>query len=431
MKKKLGLLLAAVMVFSAIPMVGFAFESPLKKYSLYDDVFAVPQQADDGTGRERAMGEFYENSLGKKLSDERSQANSSSVENVNNNIAKLKEYKPEAVYDKTNRRNEILRKSSRNVYSDPATKPAWKEGPIFYASPTLESIIAKYKKSDFAGCKQECEAYVRQHPTDTLGYYYLAMSYTKCHDKDNAIKAYEKVIALHDNPMIVKYATNGRNCIMENSTEACFQNVNEPELIYPYAHLEVANLQPIDPQVLIDRNLSLLKLRLSPEDAVASGENKDNEKAVNLPFGIQDASLDAFINAPYGNGLSPAVNKEYQQLQLKKLQQTMNQSEANQVENDELEIKDIKKFDKFKTDSESIKLAYDSSSIDVESITKDPEYIKQKQEFDELRMLLGADESQKNGVTDFLPYMNESDKNVSPEVMKDIMMQSVMNSLSI
>ena len=40
------------------------------------------------------------------------------------------------------------------------------------------------------------------------------MCYTKVNDKENAIKAYEKVISLNDNPMIVKYATNGRNCVM-------------------------------------------------------------------------------------------------------------------------------------------------------------------------------------------------------------------------
>ena len=35
----------------------------------------------------------------------------------------------------------------------------------------------------------------------------MAMCYTKVSDKENAIKAYEKVISLNANPMIVKYAT--------------------------------------------------------------------------------------------------------------------------------------------------------------------------------------------------------------------------------
>lgn len=90
------------------------------------------------------------------------------------------------------------------------------------------------------------------------------MCYTKVNDKDNAILAYERVIMLNDNPMIVKYATNGRNCIMGNEDEKCYQNVNEPELVYPYANVVNTNLTPVDPETLVNRNLAKLKDRLSP-----------------------------------------------------------------------------------------------------------------------------------------------------------------------
>ena len=441
MKRKLGLLLATLMVLNTVSMSAMAFESPLKKYSLYDDVFAVPPPADDGTGRERAMGEYYDNSLGKKLNEEGAAANAEGGHNyVSPDIPSLKDYKPQPVYEKTSNRNQTLRESSRNVYSDPETTPRWQEGPIFYAEPTLESIIAKYKKSDFAGCLQECEAYVRKYPHDTLGYYYLAMAYTKCSDKDNAIKAYERVISLHDNPMIVKYATNGRNCILGNEEEKCFPNVNEPELIYPYAHLAAYNFEPVDPQELVNRNLAQLRLKLSPveegkqgEDENANNEGEDEKDKIVLPFGKQDESLDAFIRAPYGNGLSPELNKEYQQLQLKKLQQSINKTEeAEDKTMKQQELNDIRRFDNHKTDSETIKLAYDPSALDIKSIEKDPEFIKQKQELEELNMLLGNDKkSGSDDITNLLPYMTEGDQKVSPEVIRDMMMQSMMESISI
>ena len=440
MKKKFGLLLATLMVLNTVSTGVFAFESPLKKYSLYDDVFAVPQQPDDGTGRERAMGEYYDNSLGKKLHEGGSgqQVNPNTPDYVSPEVPSLKDFKPEPVYEKTTNRNETLRESSRNVYSDPTTKPSWQEGPIFYAAPTLESIIAKYKKSDFAGCLQECEAYVRKYPNDTLGYYYLAMSYTKCSKKYEAIRAYEKVISLNDNPMIVKYATNGRNCVLDNGTEECFQNVNEPELIYPYAYLADYTFQPVDPQQLIDRNLAQLRLRLYPVDDQGNpievkDENPEGTPQIALPFGKQDGNLDAFINAPYGNGLSPEVNQQYQQLQLKKLQQTINrgEDEAN-PEQKQRELNDIKRFDSHKTDSETIKLAYEPSAFDIKSIEKDPEFIKQKQELEELNMLLGNDrKNDSSDITNLLPYMTEGEQKVSPEVIRDMMMQSMMESISI
>ena len=39
--------------------------------------------------------------------------------------------------------------------------------------------------------------------------------------------------------MIVKYATNGRNCVMGSDDAKCYQDVNVPELIYPYADVAV------------------------------------------------------------------------------------------------------------------------------------------------------------------------------------------------
>ncbi len=429
MKKKLGLLLAALIVMNTASL-SYAFESPLKKYSLYDDVMNVPQSSNGNDERERVMGEYYNNSLGKKLTDDANNAQASSP--VDQEISDLKNYKPEAIYDKTSSRNQKLRESSRNVYADPAEKPAWQSGPIFYAKPTLESIITKYKISDFAGCLQECIAYVRKYPKDTLGFYYLAMAYTKCSDKDNAIRAYEKVIALNDNPMIVKYATNGRNCIMGNDQEACYQNVNVPELIYPYAHLAEVEFQPVNPQTLIDRNLAQLKFKLSPVESGNSNQ-ESSENGVTLPFGTQDSSLDAFINAPYGNGLSPELNKQYQQLQLRRLQQTINSSEQNSDYSDkQRELNDIKRFDNFKTDSETIKLAYEPAAIDMKSLEKDPEFIRQKQELEELSMLLGNDKNNKgNDIMDLIPYMNEGEQKVSPEIIRDMMMQSMMESISI
>ena len=343
MKKKLGLLLAAVMVFNTISTAAFAWDSPLKKYNLYDDVTGGGSANDE---RERVMDEYNANSLragngGGSPSQDLTFADNNS--NVNVDVPKS--------------RNETLRESSRNLYSEQIeATPAWEEGPSFYPNPSFDSIVEKYRRSDFAGCLQECISYVRQNPHDTLGFYYLAMCYTKVNDKDNAILAYERVIMLNDNPMIVKYATNGRNCIMGNEDEKCYQNVNEPELVYPYANVVNTNLTPVDPETLVNRNLAKLKDRLSPveteddkDSANNSKDNKDNKVKYELPFGKQDSELDKFIEAPYGNGLSPELNKEYKQLQLRKIKDTINQTEStnNKEYNN---MNDIKKFDNQKSD---------------------------------------------------------------------------------
>lgn len=429
MKKKLSLLLATIMVVNAVSTMAFAWENPLKKYNLYEDVTG------GGSGNaeaERAMEEYNSNSL-----------RPASVPSQNLNTSSSSDYDLNSLSSQTEAevkgRNETLRESSRNVYGDPESVPGWEVGPSFYPNPSFESIREKYHRSDFAGCLQECISYVRLHPYDTLGFYYLAMCYSKVSDKDNAVLAYEKVISLNANPMIVKYATNGRNCVMGNESEQCYQDVNIPELKYPYRDMvNNMNLTPVDPQTLVNRNLAKVRAKLSPAETNVNNndpnsKDKDkNKNTIQLPFGQQDEALDRFINAPYGNGLSPELNKEYKQLQLRKIQETINTGEDTPAK-DQNNRQDIKKFDKQKSDAGTIKLAYDAPSDVMADLSKNPEYIQQKKELDELNMLLGNEKSSDSSdMMNLLPYMSErGNKNLSPEVIQAMMMKSMMGGLSL
>lgn len=429
MKKKIGLLVAAIMVLNTVSSVTYGWQNPLKNYNLYEDTHPTNAQSEE---KEQAMSEFYSNSMAAKKSSPSSSVPTSSL----NYTSTVEDSSSTQTSSNEPRRNEILRESSRNVYGDPEVKAGWTTAQSFYSNPSLESIRAKYKKSNFAGCLQECISYVKLHPNDTLGFYYMAMCYTKVSDKENAIKAYEKVISLNANPMIVKYATNGRNCVLGEDKEKCYQNVNEPDLIYPYANIgNNVDLTPVDPNVLINRNLVNLQNKLSPQ---AVNENKDNKNGqnngkdddknkINLPFATQDEQLDKFINAPYGNGLSPDLNKEYKQLQLRKIQESINTGDDS-PEKDMNNVNDIKHFDK-QSDSGMIKLAYVAPSDEMKKLSQDPEFTQSQRELDELRMLLGNDSNSKSSNDDLMnlvPYMSGQDKNLSPEVIQAMMIKSMM-----
>lgn len=340
MRRSTQILLAALVLVGLIPGVSRAFTNPLQKYNLYDDTHG------NGPGRQGIMSEAFYNIPGSdsQASTYNPAANSvPSTAKIGKSATKTQNEK----VDSTNtmqRRNDYLRDSSKKRFSKVA--PAWLTDVSFYSEPSLESIKAKYKASDFAGCMQEATSYVRVHPNDTLGYYYLAMSYVKTGDGENAVAAYEKVISLNDNPMIVKYATNGRNCVLNPSSEKCYPNVNVPEYRYPYA--DIANgvdLTPVDPQTLINRNVGALQTKLSPSGSANAsngaaggiinalnnnGNNANNNEKIDgrtYPFNVQDASLDKFVNSPYGSGFSPELEKEYKQMKLKELQQNLNNSE--------------------------------------------------------------------------------------------------------
>ena len=424
MKKKIGLLLATVMVLNtAIASTAYGWTNPLKNYNLYEDTH--PSSNDESAmERDNVMSEYYLNSL----------TGQDSTDYVPATVPSYGSESESKQVEVPQRRNDYLRESSRKV--DSTGQPGWLSEPSFYSNPTLASIKTKYHKSNFAGCLQECISYVKLHPSDTLGYYYLAMCYAKVSDKENAIRAYEKVIALNDNPMIVKYATNGRNCVMGSDDAKCYQDVNVPELIYPYADVaeSVADLTPIDPQTLVNRNLTQLQSKLSPVEKKEEDNNDPNakdkdKKKINLPFGQQDAKLDAFINAPYGNGLSPDLNKQYQQLQLKKIQQNLNNEQS--TTDDSNVLKNIHNFDNHKTDSGEIKLAY-ATQNEMESYTKSPEYIQSQKELEELRVLFGNDNSSKSSDDEMMNMlMTGNGKNLSPEVIQAMMQKSMMTDFTL
>ena len=468
MKKHLGLLLAVMMVMNVAGSVSFA-ASPLEKYNLYDDVMGGG--GSQNQERERVTQDFYNNSmrpgsdaatLNAAAAEEEKQAEAAEVKRQERaqNIEKVLESVNTG--EMVGPRNKALRESSRNVYSDLSKPEPWASEKSYYERPSLEGIKESYRKSNFAGALQECISLVNHKDFETLtneqktiAYYYLAMSYTKCGQKDNAIRAYEKVISLNDCPMIVKYATNGRNCVMLSGgapaqtqpntpagqsqvqpTTACYQDVNVPELVYPNANLgselSPEDLIPIDPQTLIDRNMRNQYKKLYPAGNTSEGNNaQTEEKPLNLPFGKQDAALDEFINAPYGNGLSPEFNKEYKEIQLRTIQKKMNAGSKLQENQAPAPAKEEAENPDKKSDLGTIKLAYEPSS-EFEKIQNDPEYIQQQREYEQITQMLGTNSNQKDDMADLLPYMTEQgDKKLSPEVIQTLMMQSMMNDLTL
>ena len=130
----------------------------------------------------------------------------------------------------------------------------------YYPNATTKSIAAKYKMGNYSGCMQEIYSLLKKQPSNAVAYYYLALVNTHLGKKEEAVAAYNKVIALNPNQYLVNYATKGRDCLTDG----------------PACHPEA--------------------------QATKQEEQLDD--------------LDKFIKAPYGNGLSPELNNEIRQLSL-------------------------------------------------------------------------------------------------------------------
>ena len=136
----------------------------------------------------------------------------------------------------------------------------------YYPNATMKSAVIKYKNGNYTGCLQELYTIVKKNPNNALAYYYAGMAYAQVGEVESAKNAYQRVVNLNTNPVLVEYAHRGQNCVADN------------------ANCTVAS-------------------------------------ALNLEGADE---LDKFIAAPYGTGLSPELTQKIKQQQLDLIQNKIN-----------------------------------------------------------------------------------------------------------
>ncbi len=261
---------------------------------------------------------------------------------------------------------------------------------IYYPNANIKSAIAKYKSGNYSGCLQELFSLTKKDPSNAVAYYYMAMAYTHIDMKNDAIEAYEKVLALSPNSYLAEYAEKGRDCL--NDGPKCHPEVKKEEL----------------------------------------------------------TDLDKFINAPYGNGLSNELNKEVKQKELNNIKETINKK--NELERRDIEK--IKNFDSNKDNNQSyaeetekIAMASDEEILNAVKTLKDaglnitvsPEnpYLQMMQYQDpkmaEINMLLGNNNNNNNNsMMNMLPMLmskSQNGENIDPRFMQAMMMNSMMSDI--
>ena len=167
------------------------------------------------------------------------------------------------------------------------------ELPLYYPNATMKSAVAKYKKHNYSGCIQELYSILKKDKENSLAYYYLAMAYIKAGKKDQAQAAYQKVINLNRNEVLVEYALKGKAC-------------------------------------------------LSGDPSCTGAGNDENTD-----------EMDKFISSPYGNGFSEEANTNWKKMQLKYLQNKINNGGTLTPQ----EVEKMKKLNKSETFSTN-KLAF-------------------------------------------------------------------------
>lgn len=286
---------------------------------------------------------------------------------------------------------------------------------VYYPNATIKSAVSKYKNANYTGCLQELYTIIKKNPKDAAAYYYVAMAYTKVGATENAKAAYQKVINLNTNEVLVDYASKGLDCL--NGGVACVAK----------EVAEDANIDPKDPA------------------AKAASE------------------LDKFIAAPYGNGMSPEMTEKYKQQQLNAIQNKINngktlspedvqrlkelQNKSEVITGNLIAFADSKK----KPSNEEVLSAIDvlkraGVNISAETSVSDNVYNQENvaksepaqmtytpdPQIQQMSMMLNGNNSGYNDpMMTMLPYMmNENGKNMDPRLIQAIMTNSMMNSLN-
>ena len=264
---------------------------------------------------------------------------------------------------------------------------------IYYPNANIKSAISKYKKANYSGCLQELFSLTKKQPKNALAYYYMALTYTHLNMKDEAVKAYEEVINLTSDAYLSEFATKGRDCLIDGP--AC------------------------------------------KDDSAEETSQKPDE---------QLTDLDKFIEAPYGNGLSPEINEENRKKQLNNIQKTINEKEKLNPE----DLQKIKDFDTKKDDmsfeGDTVKIAQVSDEEVLKAINtlkeaglsinvQNENYYNgyQDPQMAQMSMLLGNNNNNNGNMMNMLPMlMSQAQKgeNVDPRLVQAMMMNSMMSDFS-
>ncbi len=288
------------------------------------------------------------------------------------------------------------------------------ELPVYYPKATMKSAVARYKKHNYTGCIQELYSILKKEPENSLAYYYLAMAYVKAGKKDQALAAYQRVINLNKNPMLVEYAVRGKACV--NGEPSC--------------------------------------------TGASTGEGTDE--------------LDEFIASPYGNGFSDEFNTDWKKMQLRAIQNKINNGKTltpEEVEKmkqlnksqilstDKLAFADngSKKNSKTPSNSEvlealdvlkraglNISAQTEPQSDAVHGIqpaaqtpqvqpAQNPMAYTPDPQMQQMSMMLnGGNSTSPDPMMYMLPYMMNANngQNIDPNVIQAMMMNSMMNSLN-
>lgn len=254
----------------------------------------------------------------------------------------------------------------------------------------LEIAIKKYKMGNYTGCLNDCQYIVQRDPSNAIAYYYMAMSYAQAGRKDEAINSYAMVLNLGSNPKLKEYAATGKRCL--ETPDKC-----------------------------------------------------KTETTTETP-----TELDKFIAAPFNDGLSDSMRKDYQQKRLDTIKNEINSGrdlndyQLKDSSNQRSQADVSNDVSKKPTNDEIVSALKVLNKAGINPYTQAAtanniggqmnDY--QNPEMTQLNMMMGEESQSRDNsaMLNMLPFMLAQNKNgtsnYSPQLLQAIIMNSMMNNFN-
>ena len=160
-------------------------------------------------------------------------------------------------------------------------------------SPPVRIAIQKYKAGNYTGCLQDCQNIVQTDPSNSIAYYYMAMSYVQAGKKDYALTYYAKVLSLTPNVTLQQYAATGKKCLEtpdqcrpatdSSDLDKFVDNPNKPLSDSVQQGIGERNLNEVKNEINTDKDVDSYEFRKFQDFSKQHSQAETNDKISQNP----------------------------------------------------------------------------------------------------------------------------------------------------
>lgn len=270
-----------------------------------------------------------------------------------------------------------------------------------YYTQDVINAMKMYKARNYTECLQVMHQALEKDPSNVVAYYYVGLSQARLGEAEKAKEAYERVISLNTSSQLTKYAKDGIICI--DTPENCPSGIT---------------LDPAQ-RIITEINYKMEKEKINTIKSTVNNNRSSSNVPREYVTDLKDFS-------------SPDVQKSEKE-RYKQLEKIKNSNDASKETTDSSSLYKKSEATSQTPSKEEIADAFDTlKRAGYMNFNPQAMAMQYSPEMMQMNMLMGMNGMNYNNTNEFsmYPYMMYSgqNQNYSPEMIKSMMMSSMVNS---